>query len=301
MNDIIVIGGGVAGMTTALNILRNGNNVLVIEQSTIGGQIASSPRVENFPTIDSISGSELSDRLMEQILALGAEIAVDTVTHVDKNGDIFTVTCEYDTYTSRAVVIASGVKPRMLGLDNEEQLIGHGVSYCAMCDGAFYKDQSVALIGDGNTALQYALFLSNMASHLTICTLFDKFFADKCHLDALAERTNVTIHHNVSIKSLDATDGELSSLHFVNTTNNSSLVVDAKAVFVAIGHVPDNEKFGNLVTLDSHGHIVADDSCTTNTPGVFVAGDCRTKTIRQLSTAVGDGCIAGISASAYIK
>ncbi len=301
MYDIIVIGAGVAGMTSALNILRNGKNVLVIEQSTIGGQIASSPRVENFPTIDSISGSELSDRLLEQILSLGAEITVDTVSGVSKEGDTFTVTCEYDTFTSKSVIIASGVKPRMLGMPNEEQLIGHGVSYCAMCDGAFYKDEPVALIGDGNTALQYALFLSNMASHLTICTLFDRFFADQCHLDALATRDNVTIIHNTKLDSLHATEGELSSLHFTNTTDNSTVVVDAKAVFVAIGHVPDNDKFSNLVTLDSHGHIIADDSCTTKTPGLFVAGDCRTKSIRQLSTAVGDGCIAGISASAYTK
>ncbi len=301
MYDIIVIGGGVAGMTSALNILRNGKNVLVIEQDTIGGQIASSPRVENFPTIESISGSELSDRLLEQILSLGAELTVDSVSSLTKEDDTFTVTCEYDTYTSRAVIIACGVTPRMLGLPNEQDLIGHGVSYCAMCDGAFYKDKPVALIGDGNTALQYALFLSNMASHLTICTLFDRFFADKCHLDALSKRTNVTIHHNLSISSLDATAGELSSLHFVDTTNNNSVVVDAEAVFVAIGHVPDNGKFDNLVDLDSNGHIIADDSCTTKTPGLFVAGDCRTKSIRQLSTAVGDGCIAGIIASAYVK
>lgn len=301
MHDIIIIGGGVAGMTAALNVLRNGNNVLLIEQSTIGGQIASSPKVENFPTIDSISGSELSDRLLDQIITLGADLEVDTVTSVTKEGDIFTVTCECDTFTAKSVIIASGVKPRMLGMPNEEELIGHGVSYCALCDGAFYKDRSVALIGDANTALQYALFLSNMASHVTICTLFDKFFADKCHVDSLELRTNITVHHNVNLQQMVATNGELSSLHFVNTTDKSNLTVEADAVFIAIGQVPDNAKFANVVDIDNNGYIIADDSCTTRTAGLFVAGDCRTKSIRQLSTAVGDGCIAGISASSYIK
>ncbi len=301
MHDIIVIGGGVAGMTAALNVLRNGNNVLLIEQSTIGGQIASSPKVENFPTIDSISGSELSDRLLDQIINLGADLEVDTVTSVSKEGDIFTVTCECDSFTAKSVIIASGVMPRTLGMPNEEELIGHGVSYCALCDGAFYKDRSVALIGDANTALQYALFLSNMASHVTICTLFDKFFADKCHIDSLELRTNVTVHHNVSLQQMVATNGELSSLQFVNTVDNNNLTVDCDAVFIAIGQIPDNAKFSNVVDIDNNGYIIADDSCTTRTSGLFVAGDCRTKSIRQLSTAVGDGCIAGISASSYIK
>ncbi len=301
MHDIIVIGGGVAGMTAALNVLRNGNNVLLIEQSTIGGQIASSPKVENFPTIESISGSELSDRLLDQIIGLGADLEVDTVTSVAKEGDTFTVTCECDSFTAKSVIIASGVKPRTVNMPNEEQLIGHGVSYCALCDGAFYKDKPVALIGDGNTALQYALFLSNMASHVTICTLFDKFFADKCHTDSLELRTNVTVHHNVSLQQMVATNGELSSLQFTNTVDNSNLTVDCDAVFIAIGQIPDNAKFSNVVDIDKLGYIIADDSCTTRTPGLFVAGDCRTKSIRQLSTAVGDGCIAGISASGYIK
>ncbi len=301
MYDIIVIGGGVAGMTAALNVIRNGNNVLLIEQSTIGGQIASSPKVENFPTIESISGSELSDRLLDQIISLGAELEVDTVVGIDKQDDIFTVMCECGSFTAKSVIIASGVKPRMLGMPNEEELIGHGVSYCALCDGAFYKDKHVALIGDANTALQYALFLSNMASHVSICTLFDKFFADKCHIDSLKLRTNVSVNHNVSLQSMQSTDGELSSLHFVNTIDNSTLDIECEAVFIAIGQVPDNAKFANVVDIDNQGYIIADDSCTTRTPGLFVAGDCRTKSIRQLSTAVGDGCIAGISASSYIK
>lgn len=221
MQDIIVIGGGIAGMTAALNVLRNGNSVLVIEQSTIGGQIASSPRVENFPTIESISGAELSDRLMEQILSLGAELEIDTVTSVEKDNDIFTVTCECGSFTAKSVIIASGVAPRMLGLDNEQELIGNGVSYCALCDGAFYKDMPVALIGDANTALQYALFLSNMASHVTICTLFDKFFADQCHIDALAKKNNVTVIHSVNATAFNSVDGQLDSIDFVNTTSNA--------------------------------------------------------------------------------
>lgn len=299
--DIIVVGGGTAGMTAALNILRNGKSVLVIEQESIGGQISYSPRVENFPTIPSISGAELSDRLLDQILSLGAQLEIDTVVSIDKLAErSFVVQCQSASYSCNSVILANGVKPRMLGIDGEAQLVGNGVSYCALCDGAFYANQDVVLVGDGNTALQYALFLSNIAHKVYLCTLFDGFAADKCHVETILAKNNVIIYHNVALQQLQSDNGTLHSMHFVNTTDNSTLDIVAPALFVAIGQVPNNDAFANLVDLDKDGYIVACDDCKTRTAGLFVAGDTRTKSIRQLSTAVADGAVAGISACQYV-
>ena len=176
MYDIIVIGGGAAGMTAALYSLRSGKSVLLLEKETIGGQIANSPRVENFPSIKEIAGNEFSDNLFDQILSLGAEFELDNVTGIEKVNNTFVVKAEYNTYESKAIILATGLKHRKINIPNEDELIGKGVSYCAVCDGAFYKDEDVCLVGDGNTALQYALLLSNYCKKVYLCTLFDKFF-----------------------------------------------------------------------------------------------------------------------------
>lgn len=299
--DMIVIGAGTAGMTAALNALRNGKTVLVLEKETVGGQISFSPRVENFPTIMAISGAELSDRLFEQIMSHGADFELEKVTGVEKNGDIFTVTTEYGAHEGRTVIIATGASPRRIGVEGESELVGHGVSYCALCDGAFYKDEEVALIGDANTALQYALFLTGYCKKVHVCTLFDRFFADKAHVDNLMTKNNVAVYHNLSLREFLSENGELTGLVFENTTDKSEFRFPVKAVFIAIGQVPDNKAFANLCDIDKNGYVIAGDDGKTRTDGLFVAGDCRTKSVRQLATAAADGAIAATNASLYLK
>lgn len=299
--DMIVIGAGTAGMTAALNALRNGKTVLVLEKETVGGQISFSPRVENFPTIMAISGAELSDRLFEQIMSHGADFELEKVTGVEKNGDIFTVITEYGAHEGRTVIIATGASPRRIGVEGENELVGHGVSYCALCDGAFYKDEEVALIGDANTALQYALFLTGYCKKVHVCTLFDRFFADKAHVDNLMTKDNVAVYHNLSLREFLSENGELTGLVFENTTDKSEFRLPVKAVFIAIGQVPDNKAFANLCDIDKNGYVIAGDDGKTRTDGLFVAGDCRTKSVRQLATAAADGAIAATNASLYLK
>ena len=298
---MIVIGAGTAGMTAALNALRNGKTVLVLEKETVGGQISFSPRVENFPTIMAISGAELSDRLFEQIMSHGADFELEKVTGVEKNGDIFTVTTEYGAHEGRTVIIATGASPRRIGVEGENELVGHGVSYCALCDGAFYKDEEVALIGDASTALQYALFLTGYCKKVHVCTLFDRFFADKAHVDNLMTKDNVAVYHNLSLREFLSENGELTGLVFENTTDKSEFRLPVKAVFIAIGQVPDNKAFANLCDIDKNGYVIAGDDGKTRTDGLFVAGDCRTKSVRQLATAAADGAIAATNASLYLK
>ena len=297
--DVIVIGGGAAGMTAALYSLRSGKTVLLLEKETIGGQIAKSPRVENFPTIKEISGEELSSKLFDQIMDLGCEFELDTVLKVEKNENEFIVTGEYSTYESKSVIIATGLEHRKINIENEDELIGKGVSYCAVCDGAFYKDEDVCLIGDGNTALQYSILLSNYCKKVYVCTLFDKFFGDDVLVKKLKERENVEIIQNVSLTKFIANE-ELEGLVFKNTKDDSLLELKVKGCFIAIGQIPNNENFSNLVDLDKNGYIIVNEDLETKTKGLFVAGDCRVKKVRQLTTAVSDGAMASVGAVSYI-
>lgn len=300
MTDIIVIGAGASGMTAALYALRSGKSVLVLEAENFGGQISFSPRVENFPSIKQISGNEFAENLFDQITALGAQVELERVLNVQKSADGFTVTTEYGTHCCKSVIIAAGVKHKHIGIRKEEELVGKGVSYCAVCDGAFYAGEEVALIGDGNTALQYSLLLSNYCKKVYVCTLFDKFFGDLALVKALRERPNVEIIHDVCLKEF-VEDGELKGLKFACTkTGAPKLSLDIKAAFIAIGQVPDNKVFAELVDLDKDGYIKAGEDCATSAAGVFAAGDCRTKKIRQLTTACSDGAIAAIAACSYI-
>ena len=298
MIDIIVIGGGAAGMTAALYALRSGKSVLVLEKENFGGQIANSPRVENFPSIKEISGSDLSSNMFDQICSLGAEFELENVEHIEKVDDHFVVTTDYNEYEASSVIIASGVHHRKIGVAGEEELVGKGVSYCAVCDGAFYKDQDVVLIGDANTALQYALLLSNYCKSVHICTLFDHFFGEDILVKIIKERENIKVTHNLALQKFNYQDS-LESLEFEDTQTKQKLVIPCAACFIAIGQVPDNDKFANLVELEK-GYIVTDEACHTKTNGVFAAGDCRSKKIRQLTTAVADGAIAAVEAVNYI-
>ena len=297
--DIIVIGAGPAGMTAALNCLRAGKTVLVLESDSFGGQIAYSPRVENFPSYQKIAGAELMDKLYEQISEWGAQIELEKAEKIVKTGKTFTLTTDYSTYACKSVILATGVKPRKIGVEREDELVGSGVSYCALCDGAFYTGEDVVVIGDANTALQYSLVLSGYCKSVHICTLFDKFFGDKALLDLVLARPNVKYTHNLSLKEFIGKD-ELEALRFENTVTHEQVIIDAKCAFICIGQVPNNKAFEDLVQLDKAGYIVADENCTTSCEGVFVAGDCRTKKIRQLVTAASDGSIAAFNACNYV-
>lgn len=299
MTDLIVIGAGAAGMTAALYALRNGKKVTLLERSNLGGQISQSPRVENFPTIESISGSELADRFFEQITKMGVDFVFGEVLSLEKIGDIFVVKTEFDQLEARAVIIASGVEHRKLNLENEENLIGHGISYCALCDGAFYAGDEVVLIGDGNTALQYALLLSSQCKGVHVVTMFDKFFGDQNLVNALLKKENVKITHNAKLVELIGKN-ELEGLVFEDT-QKQRFTLKSKALFVAIGQVPNNIIYSQLVDLSKDGYIIANENMETKTRGLFVAGDCRLKKVRQLTTACSDGAIAATSASTYLE
>ena len=299
MTDLIVIGAGAAGMTAALYALRNGKKVTLLERSNLGGQISQSPRVENFPTIESISGSELADRFFEQITKMGVDFVFGEVLSLEKIGDIFVVKTEFDKLEARAVIIASGVEHRKLNLENEENLIGHGISYCALCDGAFYAGDEVVLIGDGNTALQYALLLSSQCKGVHVVTMFDKFFGDQNLVNALLKKDNVKITHNAKLVKLIGKN-ELEGLVFEDI-QKQRFTLKSKALFVAIGQVPNNKIYSQLVDLSKDGYIIANENMETKTRGLFVAGDCRLKKVRQLTTACSDGAIAATSASTYLE
>ena len=298
MVDIIVIGGGVAGMTSALYALRQNKSVTLIEKNGIGGQVAEAPKVENFPTIKSISGAELADRLFEQITLLGVNFEFGDVLSVEKNGEIFEVKTEFDVFEAKSVIIATGVEHRKLNLEGEEKLIGHGISYCALCDGAFYKGQDVVLVGDGNTALQYALLLAGYTKSVHIVTLFDRFFGDASLVQALKTKPNIKITHNAKLVKLVGEDS-LEGLVFEDK-NKTQFEIKTNGLFVAIGQVPNNEKFANLADLNKDGYFVANADLSTKTLGLFVAGDCREKSVRQLTTAASDGAIAATSACNYL-
>ena len=300
MYDVIVIGAGAAGMTSALYALRNNKKVLVLESESLGGQIANSPRLENYPSIRVISGEEFADNLFNQITDLGADLEIEKVVKLEKGQDkIFTVHTEYNQYQAKTVIIAAGVKHKHLRTKSErDDLVGKGVYYCAICDGPFYKDKEVAVIGDANTALQYSLLLSSYCKKVYIYTLFDKFFGDKAHVKALLAKENIEWRPNTSVTDFIGED-ELKAIEYKDA-DGSIKTHEIPAVFVAIGQVPDNKAFEEFVELDKFGYIVADENCLTKTEGLYVAGDCRTKAVRQVVTAVADGGIAATNACLYI-
>lgn len=285
-------------MTCALNLLRLGKSVLLIEKESFGGQIASSPRVENIPSIKSISGLDFSNNLFEQICDLGVEFEIEEIKGLTKENNIFKVEGEYNNFYAKSVVIANGVMPREIGVRNEIELRGKGVSYCAVCDGAFYKDEDIVIVGDANTALQYAILLSKSSKTVYLYTLFDKFFADDILVSRLKEHDNIIIKHNVSLVDICG-DNSVNACVFKDTKTNEETKIDVKAVFIAIGQLPKNEVFTNLVDLEN-GYILTNDKMETKTPGLYAIGDTRKKPLRQVVTAQNDGSIAAFFAANYI-
>lgn len=299
MYDIIVVGGGPAGLTAALYALRAGKTVLVIEKSTFGGQITWSPKVENYPAIPSVSGTELGDKLMAQAQAQGAEFELDEVVSVELDGDIKRVKTDFGaSFEARALIIAVGAKPRAIGLEREAELIGNGVCFCAVCDGAFYKNRPVAVYGGGNSALQDAMLLSDSCSKVYLIHRRGSFRGEAKLVEALRKRDNVEFVLESTISALHG-DGELTGITVADKSGESrDIAVDG--LFVAIGHAPDNGVFSQFMELDEAGYAASDERCLTKTQGVFVAGDCRAKRVRQLTTAVADGSSAALAACSYI-
>lgn len=298
MYDIIVVGGGPAGLTAALYALRADKSVLIIEKETFGGQITHSPKVENYPGFAEMSGNEFADKLLDQVLAQGAEIELSKVTGI-KDGDVKTVITEDGEFEAKAVVIAVGVKHRMLGAPGEADLVGHGISFCAVCDGAFYKDLDVAVIGGGNSALQEAILLSKTSKSVTVVQNLDYLTGEARLVAALSAEPNVKIILGSVVKEFKKSpDGKLDGV--VITGKDGETELKADGVFVAIGLVPENKPFEELAELNGYGYFDTDESCVTKTPGVFVAGDCRSKRIRQITTATADGAVAALAACEYI-
>ena len=301
MYDIIIIGAGPAGLTAALYARRAEKSVLLIEKETFGGQITHSPRVENYPGFISMSGSELGEKLFEQVLAQGAEIELDTVTGISGEAGHITVTCEGCTHEGRAVIIATGSRHRNLGVENEETFVGEGISYCAVCDGAFYKGKTVAVIGGGNSALQEAVLLSEGCTHVTVVQNLPFLTGEPSLQNILHARDNVSFVYSTVVAAIlgeDSFEGLL--LRNTETGEESALLVDG--TFVCIGQVPENSAFADVVKLNDSGYVVAGENCLPETaiPGVFVAGDCRTKSIRQVTTATADGAVAALAACRYL-
>ena len=295
MYDIIVVGGGPAGLTAALYALRAGKSVLVIEKSTFGGQITWSPKVENYPAIPSVSGTELGDRLMAQAEAQGAEFELDEVISVELDGDVKRVKTDFGgEFEAKALIIAVGAKPRMLGLEREEELVGNGVCFCAVCDGAFYKNRPVAVSGGGNSALQDAVLLSDTCSKVYLIHRRATFRGEAKLVETLRSKDNVEFVLESSVTALHG-ENELSGITVTNK-DGASRDISVDGLFVAVGHAPDNGVFAQLMELDEAGYAASDESCLTKTRGVFVAGDCRRKAVRQLTTAAADGSAAALAA-----
>ena len=301
MHDIIVVGGGPAGMTAALYALRNGKSVLVIEKESFGGQMTQSPKIENYPGKLQVSGMELADEMMDQILEQGADIEIETVAGISRDGESWIVaTEEGGAYEAKAVIIATGVKHRMLGLPGEDDLVGDGISYCAVCDGDFYTDKVVCVVGGGNSALQDAILLAEKCKEVIMLLRRQVFRGEEKLQEVLLSHTNVSTRMDVVITSAIAGSNGLEAVEIANRTTGEKQRVDCDGLFVAIGLVPENGAFAELADLNDWGYFDSDESCTTKSPGIFVAGDCRNKEIRQITTAAADGAVAALAACRYI-
>ena len=301
MYDIIIIGAGPAGLTAAIYARRAEKSVLVIEKETFGGQITSSPRVENYPGFVDISGNELADRLIEQVFAQGGMIELDRVTKIEGTSGDFTVKCEYKDYKARAVIIAAGSHHRHLGIDGEERLTGSGVSYCAVCDGAFFRGQRVAVIGGGNSALQDAVLMSDGCEKIYIVQNLAFLTGEERLQKILSEKPNVEIITSSVVSKIIGNES-LRAIEIKNTENGEERLLEVEGMFVCIGQAPENQPFTDVVKLDGRGYITADEGCVPygSPDGIFVAGDCRTKEIRQVTTATADGAVAALAAVRFI-
>ena len=298
MYDIIIIGAGTAGLTAAIYARRASKKILVLEAKNYGGQIINTPDIENYPAAAHISGFEFATRLFEQAKELGAEILFEKAVKIMDHNDHKEVATEDNAYQAKAVILATGSENRQLGLPNEKELLGRGISYCATCDGAFYRKKKVAVVGGGNTALEDALYLSDIAEKVYLIHRRDAFRGEASTVQKLKEKDNVEFVYNSQVTKLNAEE-KLASIEVTDKEGNTG-TIEVSGLFVAVGRIPQNEDFAELVELDEAGYIDASENCHTNTPGIFVAGDNRKKELRQLVTATADGAIAATEAIRYI-
>ncbi|MEF9922441.1 MAG: thioredoxin-disulfide reductase [Anaerovoracaceae bacterium] len=300
MYDIIIVGAGPAGLSAAIYGVRAGKTVLLLEAISYGGQIIKTMDIENYPGIKKTSGFEFATNLFEQATELGAEIKYEKVMGIEESGDKKIVVTESGQYECTAVILATGAKNRPLGVEGEEKLIGSGISYCATCDGAFFRGKDVAVVGGGNTALEDALFLSEYCNKVYVIHRRDAFRGEEALQKQLSARPNVEF---VLDSVVDKLKGDLAveGIQVKNLKTDETDNIDVKGIFVAIGQMPENKEFNQLVDLDEKGYIAASEICKTKTPGIFTAGDCRTKTVRQLATAASDGAISALAAVEYIN
>ena len=301
MYDIIIIGAGPAGLTAALYARRADKKVLVIEKETFGGQITHSPKVENYPGFTVMSGNEFADKLIEQVMFQGAEIELDTVTAIKGDAGQYTVECERGSFEAKSVIIATGSHHRQLGLPNENKFTGEGVSYCAVCDGAFYKDKDVAVIGGGNSALQEAILLSKTSKSVTVVQNLPYLTGEIKLREEIEKTDNISvILSSVVLEILG--DDKFRGIKIKNTETEEESDIIVDSIFVAIGQQPENEPFKDVVKLNEYGYIISGESCIpeSDKEGIFTAGDCRTKKIRQIATAISDGATAALEACNFV-
>ena len=293
--DVAIIGAGIAGMTAALYLLRNHQKVLLLENAGYGGQILEAPIVENYPGFAKVSGPELSEQIYQQLKSLGLSLTYDKITHLEKTTTHFTLTGD-QTYTAKSVILATGTTPRRLNLINESELIGHGISYCATCDGAFYQNQTVAVVGGGNSALLAASYLSHIAQKVFLIHRRSHFTAEKALVSQIKNSANIEILYDAN------EDHHLDSLILKNQQ-----ILPVSSLFVEIGRLSSlteifqNSNLRSLLLFDQSGFIITDDTCSTNLAGLFAAGDCRSKNFRQLVTASSDGAIAANSTIEFLS
>ena len=297
MYDIVIVGSGPAGLTAALYARRSEKSVLVVEKNGFGGQITHSPKVENYPGMTSVSGSEIGEQFLTQAMEQGAEIELDTVTAIEGVPGNYSVVCEGATFSAKSVIIATGSRHRTLGLPGEERYTGEGISYCAVCDGAFYKGKTVAIIGGGNTALQEAILLSDGCEKVYVIQNLAFFTGEKNLASRLYARDNIEVMFSTVVTGI-IEDGEFRGIKLKNTETNEESELMLGGMFVAIGQVPENKPFESVAKLNDYGYIEAGEDCLPEgaPEGIFVAGDCRTKAVRQVTTATADGAVAALAA-----
>ncbi|MBQ8738810.1 MAG: FAD-dependent oxidoreductase [Clostridia bacterium] len=299
MYDIVVIGAGPAGLTSALYARRANKSVIVLEKGAFGGQITFSPKVENIPGFTSLTGNEFAEKMIEQVLNQEAEIDLCEVKEIIDNGDYKTVVTDGTAYEARSVIIATGATHRLPGIEREKEFIGEGISFCAVCDGAFYEGKTVCVLGGGNSALQEAILLSDLASKVYVVQNLDYLTGEKKLQESLAKKSNVEVITGAKITALLG-EGKLSGVTVEKTVTGEKSDLEIDGLFVAIGLIPQNKPFENVIALDAWGYADSDEACTTKTNGIFVAGDCRKKRIRQVATACADGAISALAACDFI-
>lgn len=299
MFDVIIVGAGPAGLSAGIYTVRSGKSALILEGKSYGGQIINTPDIENYPGIKNISGFEFATGLYEQATSLGAEVKYEQAVSIEDKGDIKIVNTEQGSYECKAVILATGAKNRPLGIEKEKEFVGYGISYCATCDGAFYRNKDVAVVGGGNTAIEDALFLTNYCNKVYVIHRRDTFRVDPKDVEKLKSKDNVEFVMNSTVEKILG-ESSVEGIEIKDKNTKETKNINVSGIFVAVGQEPDNQMFSDLVELDESGYIIAKEDCMTNVKGIYTAGDCRTKSVRQLTTAAADGAVAALAACAII-